>query len=133
MCQTGVGSTLAFLISGWSGRYRQIGGLTESREVLDNTALGDKREKSCPGSTIRTEVIECEIFYDTDDPPPINAAKEAIILTLTPKANQTTGAKISGNGFITSRTSPVLTNDGLLMGTFQLKLDLTDNSFIDGA
>lgn len=133
MGMTGNGATISFLTSAFTARYRQLGSYQQSRAVLDDTALGDKREKTIPGSVIRSDVIECELFWDPDSQPPIGAAPETIKIQYPPKAGQANGATITGIGYLTRSTGPVLEHDNNLQGSFSLKLDIADGGIAAGA
>lgn len=129
---TGAKATMTFVGSGWTGRFRVIGGFRRFRAIVEDTGLGDAQEKACPGYVIRHDPIEVQLYWDQDNPPPIESAAEDIIFKFPPRTGQTNGAKITGKGFISESTTPEMDNETEMVGTFSLKfsdaLALTDGS-----
>ena len=133
MSCTGNGATITFTTSGFTARYRQIGSYRRRREVVDDTALGDDFEKSCPGSVVRSDPIEVELFWDGDAQPPIAADPEPVVIMYPPKTGQSVGAKITGTGYITQSNGPVFENDTRQQGSFSLKLDVAEGGITAGS
>lgn len=129
MSQKGTGTTITFAFVApnaalsFVGRYQQIGGLTESLEVLDDTHLGSTVTKEYEVGDVRDlEPFDATIFTDTDVSIPIGL-KALITITYPPKSGQTNGARLSATGFISSRTGPDVQVNQHLMSNFSIQFD----------
>ena len=121
MADTGNGGKLVDT-TGWVGSFRSIGSLEQSIPVLSDSDLGNVTyESKIRGDLIELAPIECEIYFDPDNPPPIGQDAESWILSF-PSA-LAVPAKITGTGFLISTSTPELVNNEVMMGTFSLQLD----------
>lgn len=131
--QTGNGATITFSPSGFTARYRQIGGLREFHNAIDETALSDTYENVCAAKLRRNDPIDVELYWDTDwrTPtgaeygsqygPPLGNNEQTVVITYPPKPGQTNGAKRTAKAVVLEVTSPVLANETELVGSYQLK------------
>lgn len=125
----GTGASIAFTFlapnNGLSlvGRYRQIGGLQESVDVLDDTALSSTGyTEKLPGDLIDAAGIACEIFSDPDSPPPLGKPA-TIVITFQPPVGKTNGARLSFSGFISERNSGDLAPNQIVAGSYTVVPD----------
>ena len=101
------------------GAFVRIGGLTQTMPDLDDSDLGNTTLHSRRrGDLIDLQPIECEVYYDPDDPPPFIASEQWIITFPFPS-----GSTIVGTGFLTEDSSPELINNELMMATLSLQFD----------
>lgn len=125
----GTGTTITFAFyapfasTSFAARYQQIGGFTETLEVLDDTALSSTTTMEYEVADLRSlEPIECTIFTDPDVDIPIGK-KALVTITYPPKSGQTNGARLTASGFISSRAAPDIVSNQLLMSQVTLQLD----------
>lgn len=130
--QMGTGTTIAFVFAApnnnlsFAAKYRQIGGLGRSVEVLDDTTLSSTgyREKR-PGDLKDTDPIDCEIFADMDKEIPLGL-KATITITYPPKSGQTNGAVFTATGFISQDSGASAAPGAQMQSTYQLTIDGKD-------
>lgn len=115
---TGNGATIAFGTSGFTAAYIEIGGLNESRPVLNKSSLSTTgHEEYCPGDLLSIDGVNCRFFWDPTSQPPVTAAVETVTITLP------NGTTLSGTAFISSRSGASLANNQLMTGEFTLQFD----------
>ena len=126
---TGNGATITFA-NGFTARYRQIGGLREFHELVDETALEDTYECQFAAGLRRNDPVEIELFWDPDwlmsgatpqDGPPLGANGQNVIITYPLTEGNATGATRTADAVVSEVTSPVLENQTELAGTFMIK------------
>ena len=126
---TGNGATITFA-SGFMARYRQIGGLREFHELIDETDLKQTYECQFAAALRRNDPVEIELFWNPDwtlegasetSGPPLGANNQSVVLTYPKIGTQTTGAIRTAEAVVSEVTSPVLENETELSGTFMIK------------
>lgn len=98
----GTGTTIVFANAGitFAGRFRQIGGLSRSLPVLDDTALSSTGYmEKIPGDLKDLSPMSCEIYSDASKE--VNMGLIGLVtITFQPPAGLTNGAKLTFTGFI---------------------------------
>lgn len=130
MTELGFGLTLSMATSGFTASAR-ITTITDTieRASYDATALNTTLPSSTgqyggreytPASLSDPGTLELVILYNQTAQIPINAEAETITLTMPTRTGVTTPASISGQGFITSASMPITTED-LIRRTISIK------------
>lgn len=127
--RSGIGTTITFGTSGFTGLVRALNGIGMSRESLDMTHMGSPagstftgvifREKE-PGDLADSNDITVDILWDPDENTlPIDQDPETITIQFRPVAGQSTGASWSFTGYMADWSADV-PYDGLITGSYTL-------------
>ena len=124
---TGLGAS----VSTWSGggtvanwRFTSIGGMSQSVEVLDDTALDSTgHQEYCPSGLKSVEPLELECYWEFDEALPTVGTVGSFIILFPLQEDDTTQGGISGTGYISSVSTPTLTPNGTTVGTITVQFD----------
>lgn len=129
---TGLGGTISFATSGFTGNMREIGGATIELDDLETSHLGTTGYKTyTPSDLAEPGEFECEIFWDAEvaastvkevTTQPILGTVESIVKTYPGQAGNT-AANITGTGYIKSFTRPTMQVGELMMASVTVKWD----------
>ena len=125
---TGLGAS----VSTWSGggtvanwRFTSIGGMSQSVEVLDDTALDSSGfMEMCPSGLKSCEPLELECYWEFDEALPTIGDVGTIVIDFPLQEDDTSPARtLNGSGFISSISTPTLTPNGTTVGTITVQFD----------
>jgi hypothetical protein len=112
----GTGCVIDFGIGEYSGEVISFSIEGEETVVLDTTTLASTGyRKKIPGSLIEPPSFTAEIFFDADNPPPVNTAATATITF--PDTHE-----LVGSGFFVSSSGEIPLED-TMKGTFVFQFD----------
>jgi hypothetical protein len=123
---TGKGTLIGFgTTTGWSPKYRSIGGLNATRPDLKTTHLATAATNSVywdtfkPGDMVDGGEITCELFWEPENGlPPVGLAPETITITYP----DTGAATIAFSGYVNGFNIGEAAVDELLMMTLTIKI-----------
>lgn len=124
---TGTTITMVFLAPNasqtFTAKYRQIGAIPRSVEVIDDTHLGSTgyREKR-PGDLKDVEPIECEIFANPGVEVPLGKPA-TITITYPPGPGQTNGPVFTASAFLSQDSGAAASPGAQMISTYQLVID----------
>lgn len=122
MAGTGHTSSISFGTSGFTAAYTEIGGASHSRGSLGDSDLTTEDDKTFqPEDLADPGDSQVTFWYDPDEQPPINAAKESIVITFPTPPAGAAGATRTCDGFLTDSSTPTLTSDQLMQATATIK------------
>lgn len=124
---TGSGATITFATMNFTGKYREIGELTQEREVVDTTTLdiaSANTAQNIPGDNPSPGQIRCRIRWQGTQTPVTFSAPETITITLPKEASgSSNAATVAGTGYIVSRRLlPNLQRNQLNEGEFVIQM-----------
>ena len=125
MAKTGIGGTLVFSdeIALTGLRYKSIGGLRESIDSLDDTALDSVGfYESCPDDLSKVDSIAIEAYADFKKTIPVGTVG-TITITFPKLTGEAVSAVLTGTGYITDATLPPLAPGQRLMTNFNFVFD----------
>ena len=129
---SGMGTTITFGTSGWTGSVRRIGATTMSREALDTTKINQTLSTGecavvrtfSPGGAYDPGQFEVEaLFTGAAGLQAINKIAETITITFPTVFD--TDTTLTGTGFILEAGTPECTIDDAMSFTFVVKWDGT--------
>jgi hypothetical protein len=127
---TGNQATVAFADSGFTAKLKSMGGLDQSIEKLDASALDTVDQKEyIPGDLMEPGEIEFEFFWDTEELPPDPGVIDTITVTFPEREGEATPASFTASGFFTGRVTPTFKNNELQMGKVKFQLDGRETKF----
>lgn len=127
---SGMGSTIAFATSGWTGSVRRIGATTMSREALDTTKINQSLGSGdaavvrtfAPGGAFDPGQFEVEaLFTGAAGLQAITKVAETVTITFPTVFD--TDTTLTGTGFILEAGTPECTIDDAMSFTFTVKWD----------
>jgi hypothetical protein len=132
---TGNSATIVFTTTGFTARYHQLGASKDTIAKIETSHLGTTVQKThIPGDLYDPNETQCEFEWPLGTPMPIAGASETVTITLPLPTAKTTAATVAGTGFVKERSSPVLKNDMLMMGSYTLVWDgLTNKTYTPAA
>lgn len=115
---TGLGGTITFGTSGFTGNMQEIGGETESVDELETSHLGTTDYKTHIASDLADPgEFECTIFWDAhvaNSSPGLGVTED---ITKTYPDSGASAATLNGDGFIKEFTRPPMQIGELMMAT----------------
>lgn len=104
---TGSGASITFATQTWVGKYREIGELTQEREVVDTTTLdiaSNNTAQNIPGDNPSPGQVRCRVRWQGSQALPTFSAPETITITLPKEVSvSNNAATVAGTGYIVSR------------------------------
>lgn len=123
MADTGNSASIAFTTSSFTAQYVEIGGTDQELPKLMTSHLATVAKHTyTPGDLYEPGEVECEFYYNPDEPPPLGTV-ETITITYAIPTGKTAGATLAGSGFIYKRKSGQLKNNELMMGHYTVCWD----------
>lgn len=124
---TGVGATITFGTSNFSGKYREITETEQERQAVDTTTLdvpSANNSTNIPGDNPSPGQTRCRIRFDASVAPPPLTAAETITITTAKDGSATNAANLAGSGYILKRRIlPNLQRNTLAEGEFTIQWD----------
>lgn len=123
---TGSGASIVFATSAFVGKYREIGELSQEREVVDTTTLdiaSANVAQNIPGDNPTPGETRCRIRWQGTQAPPTFANPETITITLPKELSASNNAAtVAGTGYIKQRRlMPNLQRNQLNEGEFTIQ------------
>lgn len=125
---TGAGASITFGTSAFTGKYREIGELSQELEVVDTTDLSiasADEATNMPGDNPTPGEVRCRIKFDPKVQPPTLGVPETITIT-PPKSDSASSApaNVAGTGWVKSRRLlPNLQRNQLNEGEFVIQFN----------
>lgn len=127
---SGMGTTITFGSSGWTGSVRRIGSTTMTREALDTTKINQSIGTGktavvrtfAPGGAFDPGQFEVECIFDgSADLAEVDGESETITITFPTVFD--TDSTLAGTGFILEAGTPEANADDAMAFTFVVKWD----------
>ena len=133
MADTGHGAALT-CAAGWAGVFVSLEPMPREVPKLNVTHLGTAvYQEYTAGDLQDFSPLGGIVLYDPADPPPIGASRQEWVLTFPTPPTKSSGATITGSGFLVEMATPELVTNELMLGSFQLIFDGVDGPVIIGA
>lgn len=121
---TGNGATAVFTTSGFAGKYKQIGELSQKLKALEADHLGtEDQNESVPDDLFDPGEIEFEFYFRTIGALPALGTLDTLTVTFPLRAGEGAAAGYTGSGFLTERSLPKMVNSELMMAKLKFKFD----------